>query len=310
MSRRAEDASGGGRCIGRQKMRWKAEEASEAEAEFEMERRGGRGFPLQPPAKILSAMVGVTFIGPKGLNKKSVPTMFCVRHSVVREALQWLKENNRICKGNPLTPLCFTVPSASDPPSTVCLVFRGMTRLPRYNSTPTVQLISRGTTRPASGLALYQHPAASHDITRHHATYHDVPQSPRYLAPPASLPLPTRLSRDIQRHPVAPASVASVPSLGYPTTSRDPVASPAAPCEIQDTTTSSGPSHYPPTSLPSDPTSPVTRPALPHAFRIPLPTCTRSRPAAACLPRLLCSVSLHARFPLLGFSLFPFMFCT
>jgi len=43
----AEDASGGGRHIGRRKMHRKAEEASEAEAEFEMERRGGRGFPLQ-----------------------------------------------------------------------------------------------------------------------------------------------------------------------------------------------------------------------------------------------------------------------
>ena len=44
-SRGAEDASGGGRCIGRRRRRRKAEEA---EAEFEMERRGGRGFPLQP----------------------------------------------------------------------------------------------------------------------------------------------------------------------------------------------------------------------------------------------------------------------
>ena len=144
-------------------------------------------------------------------------------------------------------------------------------------------------------------------ITRHHATYRDVPQSPRYLAPPASLPLPTRLSRDIPRHP---ASVAPVPSLGYPTTSLNPVASPAAPCEIHDTTTSSGPSHYPPTSLLSDPTSPITSPALPHAFCIPLPTCTCTCPAAARLPWLLCPVSLHVRFPLLGFSLFPFMFCT
>jgi len=41
----AEDALEGGRCIGRRKMHRKAEEA---EAEFEMERRGGRGFPLQP----------------------------------------------------------------------------------------------------------------------------------------------------------------------------------------------------------------------------------------------------------------------
>jgi len=183
---------------------------------------------------------------------------------------------------------------------------RGMFHLPRHISSPAVQLVFRSSRFGSRPLP------TSRDITRHHATYHDVPQSPRYLAPPASLPLPTRLSRDIQRHPAAPASVAPVPSLGYPTTSRDPVASPAAPCEIHDTATSSGPSHYPPTSLPSDPTSPVTRPALPHAFRIPLPTCTRSRshPAAARLPRLLCSVSLHAHFPLLGFSLFPFMFCT
>jgi len=187
----------------------------------------------------------------------------------------------------------------------------GMSHLPRHISSPAVQLVSRSSHFGSNPLP------TSRGITRHHATYRDVPQSPRYLTPPASLPLPTRLSHDIPRHPAAPASVASVPSLGYPTTSlgylttsRDPVASPAAPCEIHDTTTSSGPSHYPPTSLPSDPTSPVTRPALPHAFHIPLPTCTRSRPAAACLPRLLCSVSLHARFPLLGFSLFPFMFCT
>jgi len=45
----AEDALEGGRCIGRWKMRRKAEEASEGEAEFEMERCGGRGFPLQLP---------------------------------------------------------------------------------------------------------------------------------------------------------------------------------------------------------------------------------------------------------------------
>jgi len=43
----AEDTLEGGRCIRRRKMHRKAEEASEAEAKFEMERRGGRGFPLQ-----------------------------------------------------------------------------------------------------------------------------------------------------------------------------------------------------------------------------------------------------------------------
>jgi len=47
MSRGAEDASGGRRHIGRRKMHLEAEEASEAEAEFKMERRGRRGFPLQ-----------------------------------------------------------------------------------------------------------------------------------------------------------------------------------------------------------------------------------------------------------------------
>ena len=47
MSHGAEDASGGRRHIGRRKMHLEAEEASEAEAEFEMERHGRRGFPLQ-----------------------------------------------------------------------------------------------------------------------------------------------------------------------------------------------------------------------------------------------------------------------
>ena len=126
----------------------------------------------------------------------------------------------------------------------------------------------------------------------HHVTYRDVPQSPRYLAPPASLPLPTRLSCDIPRHPAAPASVAPVPSPGYPTTSRDPVASPAAPCEIHGTTTSSGPLHYP-TSLLSDPTSLVTRPALPH-YRTH--SAFRSRPAPAPALQLLVSRGYSAPF--------------
>ena len=127
------------------------------------------------------------------------------------------------------------------------LISRGISRLLRHNSSPAVQLVSRSSRFGSSPLP------TSPDITRHHVTYRDVLQSPRYLAPPASPPLPTRLSRDIPRHPAAPASVAPIPSLGYPMTSQDPVASPAAPCEIHNTTTSSGPSHYPPTSLPSDP---------------------------------------------------------
>jgi hypothetical protein len=97
-------------------------------------------------------------------------------------------------------------------PPAVCLISRGIPHLLRYNSS---------SAHPASGLALYRHPATSRDITRHHATYHDVPQSPRYLAPPASLPLPTRLSRDIQRHPAAPASVAPGISHDFPEISHD-----------------------------------------------------------------------------------------
>jgi len=187
-----------------------------------------------------------------------------------------------MCKGNPLTPLCFTPdPSPSDVPST-------------SNPSPMVHLVSRSSRFGSSPLP------TSPDITRHHATYRDVLQSLRYLAPPASPPLPTRLSRDIPRHPAAPASIGPVPSLGYPTTSRDPVASPAAPCEIHDTTMSSGPSHYPPTSLPSDPTSPVTRPALPHAFRIPLRPRSCSSPAVALLHFASCS------FPPFAFLLISF----
>jgi len=52
----------------------------------------GRLFP--PPAKILSATIGITFIGPKGLRESTMPAMFRVRRWRVREALQWLKANN------------------------------------------------------------------------------------------------------------------------------------------------------------------------------------------------------------------------
>ena len=52
----AEDASGGGRHIGKRKMHLEAEEAEEAEAEFEMERRGGRGFPLQSRRRVKSSI--------------------------------------------------------------------------------------------------------------------------------------------------------------------------------------------------------------------------------------------------------------
>jgi len=204
----------------------------------------------------------------------------------------------------PLLLMCLPLPTClpryiSSP--AVHLVSCGTSRLPRHNSSPAVQLISCSSRFGSSPLL------TSPDIMRHTV----MSRSPR-----GTLHLPLAF----RSQPGCPATSQDIPRLplplllphspGYPTTSRDPVVSPAAPCAIHDTTTSSGPSHYPPTSLPSDPTSPVTRPALPHAFRIPLPTCIRSCPTAARLPRLLCPVLLHARFPLLGFSLFLFMFCT
>lgn len=52
----------------------------------------GTIFP--PPAKILSATIGITFVGPKGLRESTIPAMFRVRRWRVREALLWLKANN------------------------------------------------------------------------------------------------------------------------------------------------------------------------------------------------------------------------
>ena len=170
------------------------------------------------------------------------------------------------------------------------------TRLPRHILSPAVQLVSRFGSSPL---------LTSRGITRHHATYCDVPQSPRYLAPPASLPLPTRLSRDIPRHPAAPASVAHVPSLGYPTTSRDPVASSAVPCDPRH--------HYvfrsvalssDQPSVGSNKSRNVSRTTarIPHSTPNlhPLPPRSCSSPAVALLRFALCSL------PPFGFLLIPF----
>jgi len=46
------------------------------------------------PSKILSATIGITFIGPKGFSKKTMPAMFRVRRFRVRNALLWLKNHN------------------------------------------------------------------------------------------------------------------------------------------------------------------------------------------------------------------------
>lgn len=45
-------------------------------------------------AKILSATIGVTFVGPKGVRVSNMPDSLRVRRWRIRDALQWLKENN------------------------------------------------------------------------------------------------------------------------------------------------------------------------------------------------------------------------
>jgi uncharacterized protein DUF6570 len=52
----------------------------------------GTSFP--PPAKILTATIGITFVGPKGLRESTMPAMFRVRRWRVRDGLLWLKANN------------------------------------------------------------------------------------------------------------------------------------------------------------------------------------------------------------------------
>lgn len=52
----------------------------------------GRLFP--PPAKILSATIGITFVTPMGVREPTMPAMFRVRRWRVREVLLWLKANN------------------------------------------------------------------------------------------------------------------------------------------------------------------------------------------------------------------------
>ncbi|KAF8804167.1 hypothetical protein BYT27DRAFT_7214241 [Phlegmacium glaucopus] len=52
------------------------------------------GLILPPISKVLAATIGITFVGPKNLPEKSMPKMFRVRRSRVREALEWLRANN------------------------------------------------------------------------------------------------------------------------------------------------------------------------------------------------------------------------
>lgn len=49
---------------------------------------------MPPPAQILSAMIGITFVGPRGQPIAALPEMFRVKRQNVRDALLWLKRNN------------------------------------------------------------------------------------------------------------------------------------------------------------------------------------------------------------------------
>jgi hypothetical protein len=52
------------------------------------------GSILPQQMKVLAAMIGITFVGPKNLPEKCLPDIFKVRRTRVQRALEWLKENN------------------------------------------------------------------------------------------------------------------------------------------------------------------------------------------------------------------------
>ncbi|KAM6501892.1 hypothetical protein JOM56_001869, partial [Amanita muscaria] len=52
------------------------------------------GRTLPPSPTILTVMIGITFVTPKGRPEPTMPDTFRVRRERVREALQWLKKNN------------------------------------------------------------------------------------------------------------------------------------------------------------------------------------------------------------------------
>jgi len=54
------------------------------------------GNMMPPPAKILSATIGITFVGPRGLPESTMPGMFRVRRRSIHRALEWLKQNNKL----------------------------------------------------------------------------------------------------------------------------------------------------------------------------------------------------------------------
>ncbi|KAF8803899.1 hypothetical protein BYT27DRAFT_7225812 [Phlegmacium glaucopus] len=55
-------------------------------------------------SKILAAIIGVTFVGPKNLPERCMPSMFRVGRNWVREALEWLKANNLLYSNISISP--------------------------------------------------------------------------------------------------------------------------------------------------------------------------------------------------------------
>jgi hypothetical protein len=51
---------------------------------------------LPPPASILAATIGVTFVGPKNVPQKTMPGFLRVNRNRVRQALRWLKRYNPV----------------------------------------------------------------------------------------------------------------------------------------------------------------------------------------------------------------------
>ncbi len=51
-----------------------------------------------PQARVLAAVIGITFVTPSGVKQRQLPRMFHVRRSRVHAALLWLKRNNPLYK--------------------------------------------------------------------------------------------------------------------------------------------------------------------------------------------------------------------
>ena len=59
---------------------------------------------MPPPASVLAATIGITFVGPKNLPQKTLPGFLRVTRARVRMALEWLKENNPLYNNIYISP--------------------------------------------------------------------------------------------------------------------------------------------------------------------------------------------------------------